>query len=178
MEDGRWDSVDLPVRYLHSPFNPIAPGGEEPVDPAILGWVNLLRFHGIETCQSCQGGVGHAYPEPTVDFVGDEFEGWYAVSIALRAGAFDGLAPWELRRTWHLSSGQPDQLVWQLVLSPVSARAVADLSETRREILDRTPVEGGPSQNGAAARPGVPAALHSVSETTLLTTTNHSETVR
>ncbi len=111
-----WADIDLPVKYEHHSFSPIAPGGQEPIDPGILGWVNLLRFHGIETVQSCQGGPGHAYSEPTVDFYGDRFEGWYAVSIALRAGEFEGLRAWELRRTWHLSTTEPDQPVWQLVL--------------------------------------------------------------
>ncbi len=109
-EDKRWADIELPVRYIHSPFGPL-----KDCDPGILGWVNLLRFHGIETCQSCEGGPGHSYAEPTVDFLGDASEGWYAASIALRAGTLDGLRPWRLSRTWHLYSGEPDGLVWQLV---------------------------------------------------------------
>jgi hypothetical protein len=109
--DKRWTGIELPVRYLHQPFEPVTG-----CDLGIAGWVNLLRFHGIETCQSCQGGEGHSYPEPTIDFHGDAHEGWYAASIALRTGTFEGLRPWRLSRTWHLSTGEPTDLVWQLVL--------------------------------------------------------------
>ena len=113
-----WDSTDLPVKFLHTSFSRLEAGGEEPIDDGILGWVNLLRYHGIETCQSCEGGNGHAYPEPTIEFFGDRFEGWYAASIAMRAGVFEGLRAAELRRTWHLSD-EPEQPVWTLVLSRV-----------------------------------------------------------
>jgi hypothetical protein len=36
------------------------------VDPAIKHAVAVLRSYGVETFESCQGGEGHAYPEPTV----------------------------------------------------------------------------------------------------------------
>ena len=130
--DPRWEGIDLPVRYLHSPFGPLPAVGPEPVDPGILGWVNLLRFHGVETCQSCQGGAGHAYPEPTIDFEGDRFEGWYAVSIAFRVGSMDGLAPSELRRKWDLMDGEPEKPVWQLVFAVVGE---VDM-RTREQIRD------------------------------------------
>lgn len=109
--DERWTGIDLPMRYVHGSFGPVTG-----CDPGIAGWVNLLRFHGIETVQSCEGGEGHSYREPTIDFLGDPHEGHYVVSLALRVGTFDRLRPWRLSRTWHLSTGEPDELIWQLVL--------------------------------------------------------------
>jgi hypothetical protein len=40
------------------------------LDSGIRDAVLLLRENGIETIESCQGGNGHAYPEPTVRFAG------------------------------------------------------------------------------------------------------------
>ena len=30
----------------------------------------ILRENGVETVESCQGGAGHAFPEPTIKFSG------------------------------------------------------------------------------------------------------------
>ncbi len=43
------------------------------IDPLILPAVKILNNHGFETFESCQGGEGHCYHEPTVRFFGDEF---------------------------------------------------------------------------------------------------------
>lgn len=80
------------------------------LDQEIEPIVHILRAHGVETCQSCQGGPGHSYPVPTVDFLGDESAGWRALSVAI---AF-AMPIAELRRTWpvrNLSVGSP---VWQM----------------------------------------------------------------
>jgi hypothetical protein len=37
------------------------------LDKGIRFAVRVLHANGIDTCQSCQGGKGHSYPEPTVD---------------------------------------------------------------------------------------------------------------
>jgi len=44
------------------------------VDPLVLGIVTILNEHGFKTFESCQGGDGHCFPEPTVRFEGDEFD--------------------------------------------------------------------------------------------------------
>lgn len=44
------------------------------IDPLILPAVKILNEHGFETFESCQGGEGHCYPEPTIRFFGDEFD--------------------------------------------------------------------------------------------------------
>lgn len=44
------------------------------VDPLIVPAVEILHKHGFHTIESCQGGDGHAYHEPTVIFDGTEFD--------------------------------------------------------------------------------------------------------
>lgn len=44
------------------------------IDSLILPAVKILNEHGFETFESCQGGEGHCYSEPTVRFFGSEFD--------------------------------------------------------------------------------------------------------
>lgn len=44
------------------------------LDEGIRDAVVLLNKHGFKTFESCQGGEGHCYPEPTVRFEGSEFD--------------------------------------------------------------------------------------------------------
>jgi len=60
------------------------------LDAGIRVAVRCLRGAGIETFESCEGGDGHAYPEPTVRFHGERGEGFRALGIALAAG-LDGV---------------------------------------------------------------------------------------
>ena len=59
------------------------PDIDMPLDKGVEPYVLGLREHGIETFESCQGGVGHCMPEPTVRFFGGPHEGFKAFSIAL-----------------------------------------------------------------------------------------------
>lgn len=61
----------------------------------------MLRAGGVETFESCEGGDGHSYPEPTVKFVGGPYAGWLAMSICLA----NGLPVTTLRRTWDVLYG-------------------------------------------------------------------------
>jgi hypothetical protein len=45
------------------------------LDKGIERIVNILRNADIETFESCEGGIGHAYNVPTVRFHGDRSEG-------------------------------------------------------------------------------------------------------
>jgi hypothetical protein len=56
------------------------------LDAGIQGAVVLLCKAGVETHQSCEGGDGHAYKEPTVEFGGDEGKGLYALSVCITHG--------------------------------------------------------------------------------------------
>jgi hypothetical protein len=89
-------------------FNPKA--FEPPLDAGIIEPVRILREAGIETFESCEGGEGHAYPEPTVRFHGQRAEGFRALSIAMD----NGLRVSELRRVWPINDGEPTGPWWEL----------------------------------------------------------------
>lgn len=50
--------------------------------------VYLLQQHGILTHQSCQGGPGHSYDEPTIDFAARPIpgEGFKALAVLIEFG--------------------------------------------------------------------------------------------
>jgi hypothetical protein len=73
---------------------------EPPLDDGIRDIVVMLIANGIETFESCEGGKGHSFPEPTVRFEGGDSEGLRAVSIAME----NGLPVRRLRRTWGVQS--------------------------------------------------------------------------
>lgn len=85
---------------------------DPPLDPGVKRYVEVLGKHGIETFESCQGGEGHSYPEPTVRFHGDRSEGFKALAIA-QQHAFPVSA---LRRTWPIVDGEPTGPWWELTL--------------------------------------------------------------
>lgn len=81
-------------------------------DRGIKRAVECLRANGVETFESCEGGPGHAYPEPTVRFHGTPEAGWRAMSVCLA----HGLPVSELRRVWDvLNSGEPTGPYWEVV---------------------------------------------------------------
>lgn len=45
------------------------------LDSGIRPYVKILDDNGIETFESCQGGDGHCFPEPTIRFHGVRGEG-------------------------------------------------------------------------------------------------------
>jgi hypothetical protein len=80
------------------------------LDAGIRRYVAILRSQGIETCQSCEGGPGHCYPVPTVEFLGDQGEGYRAVSIAITFG----LPVYDLKRLWHVHNGELEGPIWSM----------------------------------------------------------------
>ncbi len=84
---------------------------DPPLDEGIKAAVELLCKHGIETYESCEGGEGHSYPEPTVCFQGDRSEGFKALAIILQ----HGLPVAALRRAWSIEDGEPVGPHWDLV---------------------------------------------------------------
>lgn len=99
---------------------------EPPLDPGIEGAVLILRKHGVETYESCDGSDGHAYPEPTVMFHGSKYEGFRVLSVALMYG----LPVRELSRAWSVSGAEPTGPDWKLVFSHY-----VPLTEEVREVL-------------------------------------------
>ena len=86
---------------------------DPPLDHGIERQVAVLRSFGVDTFESCQGGVGHAYSEPTVRFRGERSEGFRALAAALQAG----LAVAELRRVWPINDGEPTGPWWEITFT-------------------------------------------------------------
>ena len=80
------------------------------LDEGISKQVFALRDVGVETFESCQGGEGHAFLEPTVRFHGGRGEGLRALAAALQSG----LRPAELRRVWPVLDGELTGPCWEL----------------------------------------------------------------
>src|SRR5688572_8737087 len=104
-------------------------GGDLPLDRWISYAVKVLRDAGIETYESCQGGKGHAFPDPTVRFHGDRSEGFRAVAAAMRVG----LPVYALRRSWSVVDGELTGPEWEIVFQ--SAELIAVQQEAERKHL-------------------------------------------
>ena len=92
-----------------------------PLDPGIATAVHLLRAAGVETFESCEGGPGHAYFEPTVRFFGETGEGYRAVGVAIEAG----LPVAELRRIWPVADQELTGPWWELTFATVNVPTTA-----------------------------------------------------
>ena len=86
---------------------------DPPLDPGIERIVLALRETGIDTFESCEGGAGHAYPEPTVRFRGNKAEGLRALAAAVDSG----LPVAELRRVWPIIDGEPTGPWWEMTFA-------------------------------------------------------------
>ena len=95
---------------------------EPPLDPGIQAAVEALISAGIETFESCEGGLGHAYPEPTVRFHGGRPEGLKALAAAMAAG----LPVAALRRVWPILDDEPTGPWWELTFSGPQADGEVD----------------------------------------------------
>jgi hypothetical protein len=82
----------------------------ESLDPKIRRVVRPLNENGIETFESCDGGTGHAFYEPTVRFFGERSQGFKALSIAIE----HGLRASELRRYYSIQDGEPVGPHWEM----------------------------------------------------------------
>jgi hypothetical protein len=81
------------------------------LDPGIASYVDWLDSMGIETFESCQGGEGHAFLEPTVRFYGEPGEGFRALAAAV----LRELPVSELRRYWQINrAGEPEGPHWEM----------------------------------------------------------------
>lgn len=84
------------------------------IDSGILDHVKLLRENGVETFESCEGGKGHAFFEPTIRFHGERAEGFRALSVAMQYG----LRVAELKRFWVINDGEPNGAWWEMTFKP------------------------------------------------------------
>jgi hypothetical protein len=92
---------------------PFRAAGVCPIDPGIRRQVRVLSENGIETTESCEGGKGHSFAEPTVRFSGGHAEGFRALGIALQ----HGLKVAELRRYWSIQDGEPVGPYWEMTFA-------------------------------------------------------------
>lgn len=85
---------------------------DPPLDPGIAEYVVSLNEEGVDTYESCEGGPGHSYAEPTIRFHGDQAEGFRVMAIAQRKR----LPIKAVRRIWTVEDGEPHGPFWELVL--------------------------------------------------------------
>lgn len=84
------------------------------IDTGIRRAVEVLNEEGVETFESCGGGQGHCFPEPTVRFHGGQYEGYRALGLALARG----LRVTSLRRYWAIIDGEPVGPQWEMTFLP------------------------------------------------------------
>ena len=89
------------------------PATDMPLDRGIRAYVLALRSGGIETFESCEGGEGHAMPEPTIRFHGGLGEGFRAFGIARQLG----LPVSYVRLSYAINDGIPTGPTWEMVFS-------------------------------------------------------------
>lgn len=77
--------------------NHILPKG---IDERIRPAVEVLNKHGFKTFESCEGGEGHCFYEPTVRFEGTEFDLIRAYEIC----QLENLPVYEVKRVFRKSS--------------------------------------------------------------------------
>jgi hypothetical protein len=83
------------------------------LDPGIRPYVLALREAGIETFESCQGGEGHAFPEPTIRFHGGIGEGFKAFGVARERG----LPVFKVRLSYTVQDGVLTGPWWEMVFA-------------------------------------------------------------
>lgn len=101
---------DVKTARKKKPSAPPSGLKERELDAGIVREVTILRSNGVETTESCQGGQGHPFPEPTVRFAGDKSEGPRALGIALQ----HGLRVTALRRVWSIIDGEMVGPGWEM----------------------------------------------------------------
>lgn len=82
-----------------------------PLDKGIAKYVKILRTEGIETYESCEGGKGHSYKEPTICFHGERSEGFRALAVALQYN----LPVYKLCRVWRIEDSEPVGPDWEMI---------------------------------------------------------------
>lgn len=95
---------------MENDLEKFAPIVDMELDPGIRRAVLILRQGGIETFESCEGGKGHAFPEPTVKFHGDNSEGFKALAVAMT----HHLPVLSVRLVWDFYDGLPHGPWWEM----------------------------------------------------------------
>jgi hypothetical protein len=114
------------VQPENAALESFAPPVDLELDRGIRHYVLVLRSGGIETFESCEGGDGHSYPEPTIRFHGNNGEGFKALSIALTFG----LPVLAVRRTWDVIEGELTGPWWEMTFRTKGAVMPISKEET------------------------------------------------
>ena len=92
------------------------------LDAGIRFAVKVLHAKGFETCQSCQGGKGHAYDQPSVDLIAIGDDAWGFAAVAALQDY--GLPVRDLSMLWNLRNGLPYEKLWRITFrKPAPERA-------------------------------------------------------
>lgn len=108
-----WKPANNPYHDLGMPTLPQPDWYATPLDKGIERLVRVLRYHGVQTLQSCEGGEGHAFIEPTVRFDGEDGEGFRVLGIALSYG-FPVKC---VRKVWDVDGREPTERFWEIILT-------------------------------------------------------------
>ncbi|MEI7913079.1 MAG: hypothetical protein WCK77_25955 [Verrucomicrobiota bacterium] len=87
------------------------------LDDGMRDTVEILVNGGVETFESCQGGPGHCFLEPTVRFYGGPAAGFKALAVAMD----NGLKVRALRRYWTMIGEEPTGPYWEMTFLPDKA---------------------------------------------------------
>ena len=82
------------------------------IDRGIRFAIRVLHAHGLETCQSCQGGKGHSYLEPSVE-MGAGADDAYGFEALAALQAF-GLPVSTVGIIWNIKNGVPYEKNWRI----------------------------------------------------------------
>lgn len=134
-----WQYVRDTERPLHEPINGL--------DKGIAPFVDILVANGIETFESCEGGKGHSFPEPTVRFHGSAWAGFRAFSVAME----HGLPVLAVRLAYHEQDGQLAGPHWEMVFRRKATLASAGEAGTATTtqigvVHEHATAEGGDAQ--------------------------------
>jgi hypothetical protein len=106
----RFPYLDDERKTAPPPSRPPIFGKKAQYDFGIRRAVELLQKHDIFTVESCEGGEGHSYPEPTIKFTGTPTTGWKALVVCLDYG----LPIRDLRQMWRVSENVPTGPCWEI----------------------------------------------------------------
>lgn len=85
------------------------------LDKGIRFPVKVLHAAGLETCQSCEGGKGHAYEYPTIEMIaaGNDVNGFTALAVLAEYGIEVG----QISIVWPVQHFMPYEKNWRIELN-------------------------------------------------------------
>ena len=94
------------------------------LDVGIRFAVRVLHAAGIETCQSCQGGKGHSYDEPTIEMVAGDDDALGFEALAVLRGY--GLPVAAVSIIWPVRHSVPYEKNWRITFFKTMEDRAAD----------------------------------------------------